>query len=76
LRKEILRLDRLFGANSGPGELAEARGPVGDDRDSRIDRLPAVEAWGVPKIRALVEATYFAGLRQAGVSGEIRSGHR
>jgi hypothetical protein len=60
-------IDHLFSANSGPSELAEARGLVGDDRDSRIDRLPAVESWGVPKIRALVEATYFAGLRQAGV---------
>jgi len=26
--------------------------------------LRAVESWGVPKIRALVEATYFAGLRK------------
>jgi hypothetical protein len=56
-----------LGANSGPGELAEARGLLGDDRYSSIARLRAVESWGVPKIRALVETTYFAGLRQAGV---------
>jgi hypothetical protein len=42
-----------MGANSGPGDLAEAPGLVGDDRASRIYRLPAVESWGVPKIRAL-----------------------
>ena len=49
------------------GELTEARGLVGDDRYSSIARLRAVESWGVPKIRALVESTYFAGLRKAGV---------
>jgi TolB-like protein len=48
-------------------ELAEARRLVGDDRYSSIARLRAVESWGVPKIRALAEATYFAGLRKAGV---------
>jgi TolB-like protein len=48
-------------------ELAEARRLVGDDRYSSIGRLRAVESWGVSKIRALVETTYFAGLRQAGV---------
>jgi adenylate cyclase len=48
-------------------ELAEACRRVGDDRYSTIARLRAVESWGVPKIRALVEATYFAGLRLAGM---------
>ena len=48
-------------------ELAEARSLVGDDRYSSIARLRAVDSWGVPKIRALVESTYFAGLRKAGV---------
>ena len=48
-------------------ELAEARRLVGDDRYSSIARLRAVESWGVPKISALVETTYFAGLRKAGV---------
>ena len=51
-------------------ELTEARGLVGDDRYSSIARLRAVDSWGVPKIRALVEATYFAGLRKAGVPDE------
>jgi TolB-like protein/Tfp pilus assembly protein PilF len=51
-------------------ELNEARGLVGDDRYSSIARLRAVESWGVPKIRALVETTYFAGLRKAGVPEE------
>jgi hypothetical protein len=46
-------------------ELAEARRLVGDDRYSSIARLRAVESWGVPKIRALAEATYFPGLREA-----------
>jgi hypothetical protein len=43
---------------------------VGDDRYSSIGRLQAVESWGVLKIQALVEATYFAGLRKAGVPEE------
>ena len=51
-------------------ELAEARRLFGDDRFSSIARLRTTENWGVPKIRALVEATYFAGLRKAGVPEE------
>jgi TolB-like protein len=51
-------------------ELAEARRLVGDDRYSSIARLRAVDSWGVPKIRALIESTYFAGLRKAGVPEE------
>jgi TolB-like protein/Flp pilus assembly protein TadD len=51
-------------------ELAEARRLVGDDRYSTIARLRAVESWGVPKIRTLVETTYFAGLRKAGMPEE------
>ena len=49
------------------GELAEARRLVGDDRYSSIARLRAVDSWGVSQIRSLVETTYFAGLRKAGV---------
>ena len=49
------------------GELAAARRLVGDDRYSSIAHLRAVDSWGVPQIRALVETTYFAGLRKAGV---------
>jgi adenylate cyclase len=53
-------------------ELAEARRLVADDRYSSIARLQAVGAYGgaVPKIRALSEATFFAGLRKAGVPDE------
>jgi TolB-like protein len=49
-------------------ELAEARKLVGDDRYSSIARLRAVVSWGAPK--DLVETTYFAGLRKAGVPEE------
>ena len=51
-------------------ELAEARKLVGDDRYSSIARLRAVESWGVPKVRAVAEATYFAGLVKAGMPEE------
>lgn len=51
-------------------ELAEARRLVGDDRYATITELRAVESWAVPKIRALVESTYLAGLRKAGVPEE------
>jgi TolB-like protein len=51
-------------------ELAEARRLVGDDRYASLARLRAVDSWGVPKIRALIEATYFAGLRKAGMPRE------
>ena len=54
----------------GAAELAEARRRVGDGRYSSIARLRAAESWGVPKIRALVETTYFAGLRKAGMPKE------
>jgi adenylate cyclase len=49
-------------------ELDEARRLVGDDRYSSIARLREVVSWGAPKL--LVEATYFAGLREAGVPEE------
>jgi adenylate cyclase len=51
-------------------ELAEARRLTRDDRYSSIARLQAVGYFGVPKVRALFEATYFAGLRKAGISEE------
>jgi tetratricopeptide (TPR) repeat protein len=52
-------------------ELAEARRLSGDDRFSSIAHLrDVVGYWGVPKIRALFEATYFAGLRKAGMPEE------
>jgi TolB-like protein/class 3 adenylate cyclase/cytochrome c-type biogenesis protein CcmH/NrfG len=48
-------------------ELAEARRLANDDRYSSLARLREVGYWGVPKIRALYEATYFVGLRKAGM---------
>jgi len=51
-------------------ELAEARRLSADGRFSSIARLKAVGNFGVPKIRALFEATYFAGLRKAGMPEE------
>ena len=51
-------------------ELAEARRLNSDDRYSSIARLKAVGYFGVPKVRALYEATYFAGLRKAGMPEE------
>jgi TolB-like protein/class 3 adenylate cyclase len=53
-------------------ELAETRRLDVGDTFSSIARLKAFPgAWrGVPKIRALYEATYFAGLRKAGMPEE------
>jgi hypothetical protein len=52
-------------------ELAEARRLSSDDRYTSLARLQAfVGYWGVPKVRALFEATYFAGLRKAGMPEE------
>jgi adenylate cyclase len=51
-------------------ELAEARKLTPDGRFSSIARLKASGYWGVPKVRALFEATYFAGLRKAGMPEE------
>ena len=50
-------------------ELAEARRLSGG-RYSSIARLKAVGHFGVPKIRALFEATYLTGLRKAGMPEE------
>jgi tetratricopeptide (TPR) repeat protein len=47
-------------------ELAEVR-RLSDGRYSSIARLKAAGQWGVPEIAALFEATYFAGLRLAGM---------
>jgi tetratricopeptide (TPR) repeat protein len=51
-------------------ELAEARRLTPGDRYSSLARARAARYSGVPKIRALFEATYFAGLRKAGVPEE------
>jgi TolB-like protein len=57
-------------AERGAAELAEARRLVSDDRYSSVACLQAAGPWGVPKVRALVEATYFTGLRKAGMPQE------
>ena len=51
-------------------ELAEARRVTADDRYSSISRLRTTEYYGVPKVVSLFDATYFAGLRKAGVPEE------
>jgi hypothetical protein len=50
-------------------EFAEARRLRGEGSLSNIARIRA-RYWGVPKIRALHEATLFAGLRKAGMPEE------
>jgi len=57
-------------AERAVAELGEARRLAGDDRFSSLARLRAVGNWGVPKIRALFEATYFTGLRLTGMPEE------
>jgi TolB-like protein/DNA-binding winged helix-turn-helix (wHTH) protein len=47
-------------------ELVEARRLI-SDRHPSISRVKAIHDFGVPKIRALFETTYLAGLRKAGV---------
>ena len=54
----------------GAAELAEARRLNDDGRYSSIARVKGVGHFGVPKIRALFEATYLAGLRKAGMPEE------
>jgi hypothetical protein len=54
----------------GTAELAEARRLNSDDRYSSIAALKASVDFGVPEVRALFEATYFAGLRKAGMPEE------
>ena len=49
-------------------ELAEARRLDSSSRYSSIAGLRVREDFGVPKIQALCETTYFAGLRKAGMS--------
>jgi predicted Zn-dependent protease len=51
-------------------ELAEARSLLGEGSLSSIAQMKAHGYWGVPKIHAMFEATYFAGLRKAGLPEE------
>jgi TolB-like protein/Flp pilus assembly protein TadD len=48
-------------------ELAEARRLTADNRYSSIAHLTAAQYLGAPKMRALLENAYFAGLRKAGM---------
>jgi adenylate cyclase len=51
-------------------ELAEARRLRGEGSYSSLAREKAKGYFGVPKVRALFEATYFVGLRKAGLPEE------
>ena len=51
-------------------ELAEARRLSGDDRFSSIAHMKAAVYFGVPKVQALFETTFFVGLRKAGMPEE------
>ena len=59
-------------AELAAAELAEARRLNGGDLFLSIAHLKAFPGawWGVPRIGALYEATYFAGLRKAGMPEE------
>jgi adenylate cyclase len=54
----------------GVAELAEARRLIGGDRYTSIARLKAVGIFATSTILTLSEATYFAGLRKAGMPEE------
>ena len=63
------------GSERAAVELAEAQRLSAADRYSSIARLRAAGLdgsgfWGTPKTRALFEASYFAGLRRAGMPEE------
>jgi len=51
-------------------ELAEARRLSGEGSHSSVARLGTSRYWGVRKIRALYETTFFIGLRKAGMPEE------
>jgi tetratricopeptide (TPR) repeat protein len=54
----------------GAAELAEARRLSSDGRFSGLARLKATQPFAAPTVCALREATYFAGLRKAGMPEE------
>jgi adenylate cyclase len=51
-------------------ELAQARGLSRDGRYSSLARSKAVGSFGVPEINAMLDTTYFAGLRKSGMPEE------
>ena len=59
-------------ADRAAKEIAEARRLLGGKTYSSIAAMKAARPryWGVEKIRALYEASYFAGLRKAGMPEE------
>jgi hypothetical protein len=57
-------------AGRATAELARARRLSADNRYSSLARLKAVGPFGGSKMRALFEATYFTGLRKAGMPEE------
>jgi hypothetical protein len=65
----IIWLVRTGDVNRASSELAEARRLDSGDLYSSIAQLKAFPGawWGVLNIRTLFEATYFAGLRKAGM---------
>jgi adenylate cyclase len=70
LRGRLASAYALKGASDrAVAELAEARRLAGDVFSS-IAHLKAAQSWGVPEVSALFEATYFAGLREAGMPEE------
>jgi hypothetical protein len=56
-------------SNRAAAELAEARSLLGGQAFVSIAAMK-VGHWGVPVVRELHEATFFAGLRKAGVPEE------
>jgi len=57
-------------SGSAAAELARVRELGGDDRYRSIAHLRAAGPFGAPNVRALFEATYFVGLRYAGMREE------
>jgi TolB-like protein/Tfp pilus assembly protein PilF len=56
--------------NNAAAELEEARALNGDGRYASLSRLKRIANFGAPEIRDLFEATYFVGLRKAGIPEE------
>jgi adenylate cyclase len=74
LRDPHVFLASAYGLKGEPdraaAELAEARRLGGEGSFASIARMRATGYYGVPKIRALFDTTYFEGLRKAGVPEE------
>ena len=64
------RPTRAAAKSSAAAELAEARSLSRDGRYSSLSHLRSIGYFGVQEIRALFEATHFAGLRKAGMPEE------